>query len=59
MVPWVKLGVISKMDWDTSLLGKSACFFHLLYTPVEKQPYLVSTSFYKLYVKNILFLTCI
>ena len=51
MAPLVKLAVVSKSDEEASFLQKSACLLHLLYTLVEKQPYLMSTSFYQLSVK--------
>ena len=53
MVPSVTLAVISKMGEEASLLGNWLVFLHLLYTSVEKQPYLMSTSSYKLSVKSI------
>ena len=48
MAPSIKLAVISKMDWEASLLGNQLVFLHFLYILVEKQPYLMSTSSYKL-----------
>ena len=51
MALFVKLAIISKTSEEASLLGKSACLPHLLYTPVGKQPYFMSTSSYKLSVK--------
>ena len=54
-----KLAVISNMMWDACLVGKLACLFHLLYAQVKKQPYLLSTSSYKLSLKSILFIMCV
>ena len=51
MAPSVKLAVICKTGEEASLLRKSACLSSSSLTLVEKQPYLVSTSSYKLSVK--------
>ena len=51
MAPLVKLAIIPKSGEEASFLQKLACLLHLLYTLVEKQPYLVSTSSYPLYIK--------
>ena len=55
MVPLVTLAVISKMGEEASLLGNWLVFLHLLYTSVEKQPYLMSTSSYELSIQSIYF----
>ena len=54
-MPSVTLAVISKMGEEASLLGNWLVFLHLLYTSAEKQPYLMSTSCYKLSIKSIYF----
>ena len=52
MAPLVKLAVVSKTGEEASLF----IFLHLLDTPVEKQPYLMSTSSYKV---SVIFLMCV
>ena len=52
MAPLVKLAILFKMGKEASLLEKLACLSYSLYTVVEKQQYLVSTSSYKLSVKK-------
>ena len=47
MAPLVKLAIVSKSGEDTPF---RLIFLHLLYTLVEKQPYLVSTTSYQLSV---------
>ena len=37
MAPSVKLAVISKMDWETSLLGNRLVFLHFLYILVRRK----------------------
>ena len=59
MASLVKLAIVSKSGKEAFFRQKLACLLHLLYTLVEKQPYLVSTSFYQLSVKGILLLMCI
>ena len=55
----VKLDVVSKMVKRPLFYNNQLVFLHLLYTLVEKQPYLMSTSSYKLPVKSILLVTCV
>ena len=55
MAPLVKPAIVSKTGEEASLL----IFLHLLYTPVEKQPYLVSIISYKFSAKSILSLMCV
>ena len=59
MVPLAKLAAVSKSGKEASFLQKSACPLYLLYTLVEKQPYLVSTTSNQLSVISTLLLTCI
>ena len=57
MASLVKLAIVSKTGEEASFLQKSACFSSSsLYNLVEKQPYLVSTSCFQLFVKSILLL---
>ena len=58
MAPLVKLAITSKGGEEASFLQKLACLY-LLCTLVEKQPYLVSASSYRLSVKSILMLMCV
>ena len=53
MAPLVKLAVVFKSGEEASFLQHWFVFLHPLYTVVEKQPYLVSTSSYQLSVQNI------
>ena len=53
MAPLIKLAIISKMDWDTSLVKNWLVLLNFLYILVDKQSYLMSTSCYQLSVKNI------
>ena len=55
MAQSVKLTIFSKTGEEASLVGNQLLFLHLLYMLEAKQPYLVSTSFYKLSIKIILF----
>ena len=60
MIPLVKLAVVSKNECEVPSFSEiPLVFLYLLYTPLEKQPYLVSISSYKLSVKSILLLICI
>ena len=47
MAPLVKLVIIFKMDWDACLVGKSACLSSSSLHSSKEQPYLVSTSCFK------------
>ena len=51
MAPMVKLTVISKSGEEAFFYKNRLVFLHLLYSLVEKRPYLVSTSSYQLSVK--------
>ena len=59
MASSVKLAIVSKSDEKASFLQNQLVFLYFLYTLVEKQPYLVSTSSYQVSVKRILLLMCI
>ena len=54
MASLVRLSVIPKSGKEASFLQKLACPSSSSLTLVEKQPYLMSTSFYQLSVKCIL-----
>ena len=55
MAPLIKLAVVSITDQEASLLGKKAYLSSFLLQCGEKQPYLVSTSPYKLSVKALFY----
>ena len=60
MAPSVKLAVISKVMKRPRFYKNQLVFCHLLYTLVEKQPYLMSLrSSYQLSVNSILLLMCV
>ena len=44
MAPLVKLAVVSKSGEDAPFYKNQLVFLHLLYTLVEKQPYLMSST---------------
>ena len=51
MVPSIKLAVIYKTGKEASLIGKSTLYLSSLHSS-RKQPYLISTSSYKLCEKH-------
>ena len=52
MVPSIKLAVISKTSEEASLIGKSTCLCSSSVHSSRNQPYLISTSSYKLCEKH-------
>ena len=52
MASLIKLVIVSKSSEVASFFRNRLVFLHLLYTLVEKQPYLMSTSSYQLSIKH-------